>query len=278
MIDAIETLNLLKQYRTMGRVATTMRITQSTVSKRIKSLEDELGKKLIYQQGRHVLLTEEANVFLDSVMPHIVGIKDAIGSVEAIDSLNLDIGFSESILSSWGAQVITKVSQEFPNYIITPHAHRGPVVIDRVRSGDYLFGVCAGDCEQAKDLAIIELGKEKMVFVGNPIDKKLPLMTVEPQSETWKSISRQAHEYNIFPDRYVEFFTPVAKLAKAGAVRGLVPIGVARENPELNVKRARLERSIVLITRKSTMFRTEMEEFINFLLKIFESTLKELNK
>lgn len=278
MLEEIETLNNLKQYRTMSRTATVMRVTQSTISKRIKSLEATLQKDLIYQQGRHVLLTEEARLFLVRVMPHVVGIKDAIESVEVPDAMSLDIGFSESILSSWGGEIVSQLSAQFSRLSIIPHAHRGPVVLDKVRSGNYSFGICAGDCSQAKDLMIIPLGVEKMVLVGNPLNKKLPLMSVEPQSETWKSLSRQAYENGLVPDQHIEFFTPIAKLARSGSVRGLVPIGVAKENPDLRLKGTKLYRPIVLVARKSTLLRPALKDFIQSLEVVFSSTLKAVNK
>lgn len=47
MINDIETLEVLSQMGTMLKAATKLRVSQSAVSKRIASLEEEVGQALI---------------------------------------------------------------------------------------------------------------------------------------------------------------------------------------------------------------------------------------
>jgi DNA-binding transcriptional LysR family regulator len=277
VIEAIETLETLRKYKTMGQTATALRITQSTVSKRIKSLEDMLERKLLVQQGRYVNLTTEALLFLKQVQPHVIGIKDAISSHQEIGHINVDFGFSESILSSWGCDLIQKMSKTNNDVSIIPHAHRGPVVADKIRSGQYLFGICPGDNKEAKDLMSIDLGSERMVLMGKSLEKGLPLMTVEPTSETWRSMASRAKNLDLIPDSYLEFFTPIAKLAKFGIVRGLVPLGVANEvKGNIKIKRTKLSRRLILLTRKTTYYRSDLRPFIDEVVDRSQKILKGL--
>lgn len=278
MIESIETLQALHKYKTMGQAATSLRITQSTVSKRIKSLEELLERKLLVQQGRYVHLTTEALLFLKQVQPHVLGIKDALSQHQDVQEMQVDFGFSESILSSWGCDLIQNMQKSRSPISIIPHAHRGPVVADKIRSGQYLFGICPGDDNPPRDLMSIDLGLEKMVLMGKSLEKSLPLMTVEPTSETWRSMANQAKKLDLTPDSYLEFFTPIAKLAKFGIVRGLVPLGVAREvKGKVQIKNTKLSRKIILLTRKTTYYRNDLKSFIDSVVQNSQKLLKDLS-
>lgn len=63
-IESIETFIILAECRNFTRTAERQHIVQSTVSNRIKSLEDYIGKKLVTRDKKGVKLTEEGNLFL----------------------------------------------------------------------------------------------------------------------------------------------------------------------------------------------------------------------
>ena len=65
MFDQIETLSTLAATGTMTRTATQLRITQSTVSKRIAALEREVGQPLTEAHGRGVRLTPVGHRLLE---------------------------------------------------------------------------------------------------------------------------------------------------------------------------------------------------------------------
>ena len=69
MFAHIETLSALAAAGTMTRAAIQLRITQSTVSKRIAALEREVGQPLVEACGRGVRLTPVGHRLLERATP-----------------------------------------------------------------------------------------------------------------------------------------------------------------------------------------------------------------
>jgi len=285
MIENLETLEALYQHKTMMKAATALRITQSSVSKRIANLENQIGKQLIQKSGRRVLLTYEAKKILDKVLPHLIGIKEAIEEDGNQTLPRLTVGFSESILSSWGAKSLSNFYKEFDGLELIPHAHRSPVVIDRVRSGEYLLGVCAGYCAKAPDLYIKEIGYENFVLIKSKNqNRRLPLMTIETASETWQAIESQAKRGKIKPDARLESFGAIAQLAKVGLVNALVPAGIARyispskiSKDKMAIEKLIIRRPIIIIGRKTMFSRKDLKIYIDGLEKLLVKELGYIN-
>ena len=69
MFANLEALAALAKEGTMSRAALVLKISQSAVSKRIHSLEDELGRTLLEARGRRVHLTPFACRLLETSQP-----------------------------------------------------------------------------------------------------------------------------------------------------------------------------------------------------------------
>ena len=271
MIIELETLNALNKHKTMGRAATALRVTQSSVSKRIQALESMTHKILIKKNGRHVELTQEGQRLLDDGLPLLRELKDLIGQKDSVDIIRLDIGFSESILSSWGAKAIgaySKVlrkrqSTQEKSVTIAPHAHRTPVIVDRVSSGDYNLAIIGGEPRLTPGIHTEKVGEEEMVIIG----KRGDLFCVGIDSGTWKSIAENVKKKKIKIDERSEFLSPIAHLAKNGFCRGLVPISVALSAGfrRDQMTSTGLSRPIYAVGRKRAFLRDEVVEFLDFI-------------
>lgn len=74
------------EYKTFTRTAKVLNIGQSTISRRIKMLEESLGFELFYQNGINLLLTEEGKLLyskLDEQKPLFVGLDNFIENIKA---------------------------------------------------------------------------------------------------------------------------------------------------------------------------------------------------
>ncbi len=272
MLAQLEALLTFVQQGTMTR-ATALRISQSAVSKRIAALEAELGLELVARQGRHAGLTPEAVRLVERAGPLLAELKAALKSPGAERRGTLTVGVSESIVSSWGAAVLYAAEQATAGLTLGLHAHRGPVVVERVAAGEYALGLVAG--EPAAGLEAREIGREPLVVIpagtgfaahdAKPAKsaargRELAVITIEERSATWAAVARRAHKQGIVVERRVESFFAAARLAMAGFGHGLVPLGVAAT---LGIKRARLwrfppgtlERPLVVVGRKSALAR-----------------------
>ncbi|MBV1879890.1 MAG: LysR family transcriptional regulator [Pseudomonadales bacterium] len=264
MIENLETLLVFSRAGTMLETSTRLRISQSAVSKRIAVLENYYGKALIQKKGRRVELTQHGQKLVDKVSPILTELRDLFVDEESISKGELVIGVSEAILSSWGPKVFVQVQQEMQDVNFVFHAHRTPVVLDRVRSGDFIAGICTGLDSLDTDLLSKMLFHEPMVIVPSGLiplkwnkSDDLQVISIEDNSGAWRSFKDEARRLNIHRAVSLGSFFGVAQMAIAGFGHGLVPIGVAvtlnvPAHLLINLSAEGLSRPVRFVARKST--------------------------
>ena len=135
MISNLEALIALGDTGTMTEAATCLRLSQSAISKRIAALEDMVGQPLVEPFGRKVKLTPYAIGLIQKTGPLMTDLKVALKGEPASRAGRIVMGVSESILSSWGPELLQRASENLQGLELVVNAHRSPVAIDRVRSG-----------------------------------------------------------------------------------------------------------------------------------------------
>ena len=241
MIDNLEALVALAECGTMSKAALRLSITQSAVSKRIANLQVQLGKPLVERSGRRVEMTPYALHILQRTRPLLGELREALSEEVADNTGQLSVAIGAAILIAWGAEVLAKVRQENPGIRLRINTYRGPDAIERVRSGEYMVGICFGRSESTPDLEARYVVDETIVIVPNhlrpfdfPTAGELNVLTTAPQSETWRFIERQLRRgerqwgVKIHVENTMESFQAVTQMARVGFGHGLVTMGVAR--------------------------------------------------
>ncbi len=102
----------------MTRAAKTLHVTQPTLSKQLKSLEDELGKKLFTRHSFSIKLTDEG-VLLRNRAEDLVAMADKIEeefvSLNDITGGELYLGLAESCQIKYLARAIRDFKTKYPN-------------------------------------------------------------------------------------------------------------------------------------------------------------------
>ena len=102
----------------MTRAAEALHVTQPTLSKALKSLEDELGKKLFIRHSFSIRLTEEG-ILLRNRAEDLVSMADKIEqefiSLDDINGGELYLGLAESYQIRYLARVIKDFKTRYPN-------------------------------------------------------------------------------------------------------------------------------------------------------------------
>lgn len=278
MLDNLKTLVALNKYSTMSETATALGITQSAVSKRISTLERDLQQELIEHIGRKVKLTGNGERLVKRTGSLILELQKELYEEPTIGKGRIVLGVSEGILASWGAQVLKSIDEQIPELTLELHAYRNPVVIDRIKAGDYMLGICPGLYGDEQNLYIEHLIDEPFVIIPSGLKKRrninieaMDIITIDKFSTTWKSIEGQLKKFNIVPTKTVETFFSVAQLAINGFGNGLVPLGVARTlgiPPKQLVKidKGEIVRPVSLVARKSIFTRALVNQFREELL------------
>lgn len=273
MLDGIEALIALEKHETVSQAALSLRLTQSAVSKRLQSLQNELDIKLIEPDGRRLKLTPEALQFLSKAKPILLELKNLSLSTDSKNQhvSHFSLALSDSIAGSFGPKVINKTLKSFKNLKLDLHVHRSLMLLENVTLGKYQLGICTSN-DNRKDLASYHLVDEPMAFLyaenKNKPNRGLPLITIEENSATWKSIgSTIKKEYPQFFTNsviYVESFLAVYQMTKVGLGNGLIPLGLCKELQikQKHYKKLRTTRPISLVTRKTI---AQLEVFNPFL-------------
>ena len=235
MIENLETLVALSKVGTMMEASTELRISQSAVSKRIATLERYYDRELIERHGRRVVLTHHGTRLVERVTPLLSELRSVFLEDNALRKGRIIVGVSEAILSSWGPDFFGKIRDALPEVEFQFHAQRSPVVLDRLRSGEYMVGVCTGSSDSDTDLVSEVIRQEPMVLILSGLKKKkfavgeiIPVLTIESRSGAWTSIEDTMRQLKLVRVASLESFFAVAQMAVSGFGHGLVPIGVAR--------------------------------------------------
>jgi DNA-binding transcriptional LysR family regulator len=240
VIDQIEALAALAEHGTMRAAATRLRVSQSAVTKRLDALEAQLRVRLRERAGRRVQLTPAAARLLERTRPLLAELRLAVAGERSAGGGWLVLGVAESILASWGARVLADVRRRRPELRFRLNAHRSPVAVDLVRSGEYMLALVAGEERTSAELTRETIAREEMVIVPSGLAKlalrrgsDVPVISIEAASSTARALraplARLVRErgIRIEPETTVQSYTAVVQLARVGFGHGLVPLPLA---------------------------------------------------
>ena len=286
MLDALETLLVLSELGTMSRSATRLRLTQSAVSKRIDALSSALGTPMVERIGRNVRLTPTALALCERTRPLLSELRGALSGEQSAGKGRVVLGIAESLLSSWAPALLQRVKQALPDVQLELHAHRSPVALDLVRSGEHALAIVPGAIGSGAGLFSEHLLDEEMVLIGLPraakgkraraLPNPLSVLSIERRSATFSALAPQlaalrANGFTLEVTSELESFAAVVQLARAGFGPALVPWPLAHA---LGVKPAHaralpapgLHRPVSLVGRKSALSRPAVVAFRDALL------------
>ena len=273
MIENLETLVTLSKTGTMMETSTRLKISQSAVSKRIAALERYYERPLVERHGRRVVLTHHGTRLVEKVTPLISELRSVFLEDKTLQKGKVIIGVSEAILASWGPRIFAAIQRQLPEVEFTFHAQRSPIVLDRIRSGEYMVGICTGSADSETDLQSEVLRLEPMVIVPSalgPIDYRigdeLDVITIESRSGAWQSIEDDMRRLKLRRSTSLESFFTVAQMALAGFGHGLVPAGVARtlgvpDDKVIPLGDSGVNRPVRFVARKSMFSRPLVQSF-----------------
>jgi DNA-binding transcriptional LysR family regulator len=280
MIENLETLVTLSKTGTMMETSTVLKISQSAVSKRIAALERYYDRQLIERHGRRVVLTHHGTRLVEKVTPLLSELRSVFLEDNALRKGKIIVGVSEAILASWGPRLFAQVQGELPGVEFGFHAQRSPVVLDRIRSGEYMVGLCTGLADSETDLQSEVVRLEPMVIIPSalaPLDycvgDELDVITIESRSGAWASIEDDMKRLHLKRSTSLESFFSVAQMAISGLGHGLVPAGVAKTlgvptEQLIALGSYGLNRPVRFVARKSMFSRPLVQSFYQAVVRL----------
>ena len=151
-----------------------LNLTQSTVSARIKELEQDLGVLLFDRSRRQIQLTPKGRELLDYAVQAVAlqrEIKQQIGSAEAISGV-FRVGVAELIAVTWLPQFVASVREHYPAVTLQFEVTMNPTMVDGLRSGSLDLALMIRTAS-APDLVAQNLGSVPFAWMAG-VGFKLP--------------------------------------------------------------------------------------------------------
>lgn len=128
----------------MSRAAETLHVSQPTLSKQMKDLESELGKKLFRRGSTSVTLTDEGMLLrkrAEDILDMVDKTADEFRELDNITGGEVHIGCAESYLIKYLAQVIKDFKENYPCFRYHLTSGNTEQVVERLDRGliDFAF-------------------------------------------------------------------------------------------------------------------------------------------
>lgn len=155
----------------MTRAAQRLHISQPSLSKQMKELETELGKKLFVRSNYSIHLTEEGMLLrkrAEDLLSMADKITNEFQTMDDITGGDVFIGCAESHLTKYLAQAVGRLNRRYPGI----HYH-----------------ITSGDTEQVTEK--LNRGLFDMAFIVEPPDLSRYNYLEVPETDTWGAIMRK---------------------------------------------------------------------------------------
>jgi len=167
----VEAFLWVARLKSVTRASEKLCLTQSAVSSRIASLEEELGVALIDRRERHFRLTHSGSrflIFAERLLDIQRELKNEIGTPEPL-AMTLRIGGIESVLHTWLIPLVEHLRETQPHIEFELTVEMTPVITEQLRRGslDLAFAAMPAGGEGVRVEALPAM---EMVFVGRRAD------------------------------------------------------------------------------------------------------------
>ncbi|MCY1165796.1 MAG: LysR family transcriptional regulator [Pseudomonadota bacterium] len=165
----VEAFYWVASLKSISRAAEKLYLTQSAMSSRIATLEEELGILLLDRRDKQFKLTVAGTRFLvyaQRLLDLQREVKAEMGSGAPM-AVAMRIGAIESVLHSWLIPWLEKLRADHPGLELELTVETTPILMDQVQRGtlDLVFAVLPASADGVINHALPSM---EMVFVGNP--------------------------------------------------------------------------------------------------------------
>jgi len=168
-LEMLETFQNLAKTKNFSRTAELMYLSQSTVTMRIKMLENELGKELIDRKAKGLKLTPSGEMALEYANQILGLCQDCVASVSSLNTFDQRIAIEspESVWYSYLYPSVVKFMNLNPNIsfqFITGHTDK---IVEDVVSGIVDIGITMGAVKN-KDIEVVPYFTDGFELVAAP--------------------------------------------------------------------------------------------------------------
>lgn len=130
-LDAIRGFESAARHLSFTAAAEELCITQSAVSKQVKSLEDALGTALFLRGGKGLSLTPEGRQLFEAARASLAQLASAVDSLLAVDRVSVSVSTTPSFAALWLAPKLAQFQQLEPAIDVRVDASEARVNLER---------------------------------------------------------------------------------------------------------------------------------------------------
>jgi len=139
-----------------SRAADALHVTQSTVSKMVRQLEDEIATPLLIRTGRKLELTDTGRIVYEQAQHILAGVQrlhNELHNTRTLRQGHLEIGIPPMV-NILCTPVLKAFRERYPDITLTLHEDTGPQIEQRVAAGTLEIGMTVLPADPAPELEL----------------------------------------------------------------------------------------------------------------------------
>lgn len=224
----------LARCQSFTRAAKELFLTQSAVSHAIKSLETELGSRLVDRAGRRVLLTQAGEQFLrhaDKILREMDAARAGLDQLSRWGHGRLRVGASTTACQYLLPTVLREFKQSFPKCVISIEPGDHAQQVELLESNRIDLAIML-EPETGGEFEFVPLFSDELCFVASPMHpwaRAGHVLAETLESETLVQYKQASYTFRLvndyLRDEHVKFGHSI-ELGSMDAIKELVKIGV----------------------------------------------------
>ncbi|MCL6262091.1 LysR family transcriptional regulator [Craterilacuibacter sp. RT1T] len=167
-IRALRYFAAVVREQSFTRAADSLFVTQPTISKMVRQLEDELGTPLLLRQGKHISLTDAGKVTLaraEDMLHSMQLLKRELIDLSELKSGELVFGLPPMVGAAYFAPVVSRFREHYPKIELKLVETGALAVESQIRSGEVELGIAVLPVN-TEDFSALEVVNEPLCLVA----------------------------------------------------------------------------------------------------------------
>ncbi len=167
-IRALRYFAAVVREQSFTRAADSLFVTQPTISKMVRQLEDELGTPLLLRQGKHISLTDAGKVTLaraEDMLHSMQLLKRELIDLSELKSGELVFGLPPMVGAAYFAPVVSRFREHYPKIELKLVETGALAVESQIRSGEVELGIAVLPVN-TEDFSALDVVNEPLCLVA----------------------------------------------------------------------------------------------------------------
>ncbi len=164
------------QTKSISNAANTLHVTQPTLSRQIKDLEEELDTVLFHRGSREIQLTDDGQYLYNRAIEILALVEKTENNIRKSEEISgeIYIGAAETHSLDIVATVIKKMTDQYPEIRIHIRSGNADDILEHLNKGVYDLGITIGDFDNRKYNALALKNRDQwgvLVPKNHPLTK-----------------------------------------------------------------------------------------------------------